>query len=178
VDINEHKDVEALVSVVREKKIVVDFSGCVGLGEHIDQLFKKTARPLFMQPTWVFDYPLELKPLASVSPDDPMKSASMQLIVHGAELMNAYYHELNDPVDQRARLTEQQKLREKGSEEAQWLDEGFLKAIEHGMPPTSGMGMGVDRLVSLITNASSLKEVILFPTLRPESHQGEEKIES
>jgi lysyl-tRNA synthetase, class II len=173
VDINAHTDVESLVKAVREKKIDVDFSGCVGLGEHIDQLFKKTARPMLIQPTWVFDYPLELKPLANVSPDDAAKSSSVQLIVHGAEIVNAYYHELNDPSDQRARLMAQQALREQGSEEAQWLDEGFLKALEHGMPPTSGMGMGIDRLISLITNASSLKEVILFPTLRPESHQGE-----
>ena len=122
-----------------------------------------------MSPTWIFDYPIELKPLAKANPDDPTKSSAVQLVVQGAEIINAYYHELNDPLDQRKRFEEQQSLREQGSEEAQWMDNDFLRALEQGMPPTSGMGLGIDRLVAFITGAPNLKESILFPTLRPKT---------
>ena len=115
----------------------------------------------------MFDYPVDLKPLAKAKFEDPTKSASVQLVVEGAEVVNAYYHELNDPIDQRARFEAQQTLREQGSEEAQWMDEEFLSALEHGMPPTSGVGIGIDRLVAFLTKAENLKEVIIFPTLRP-----------
>lgn len=169
IDIDAHRTIESLTAAVISKKLTIDFTNCVGLGEHYDQLYKKTARLAFTSPTWILDYPIELKPLASLSPDDPTKSASAQLIVHGMEIVNAYYHELNDPQDQRKRFLAQEQLREQGSEEAQFLDEEFLRALEHGMPPTSGVGIGIDRLVAFLTNASHLKEVILFPTLRPKS---------
>lgn len=169
IDIDLYKESEALVLAVRKAGVMVDFDGCVGLGEFYDQLYKKTARPGFIQPTWVFDYPVELKPLANVNPQDPSKSAATQLVVQGAEVVNAYYHELHDPIEQRKRLMDQQSLREAGSEEAQFLDEPFLRALEHGMPPTCGMGMGIDRLVALVTGVPSLKEAIIFPTLRPET---------
>lgn len=168
IDINElHQQPEELIQAARTRKLDVDFNGCIGWGEHCDQLFKKTARAQMIQPVWVFDYPRALKPLAKTSPSDPQSSASVQLIVGGAEIVNAYYHELNDPLDQRQLLVGQQALRDRGSEEAQWLDEDFLRALEHGMPPTSGLGIGIDRLTALVTGANSLKEVILFPTLRP-----------
>jgi len=154
----------------QDKGLEISFDGCIGLGEHYDELFKKTARPALKQPTWIFDYPLELKPLANKSAVDPTKSASVQLVVQGAEIINAYYYELNDPMDQRERFAGQQALREKGSEEAQWMDEDFIRALEHGMPPTSGMAIGIDRLAAFITNSPNLKEIILFPTLRP-THQ-------
>jgi lysyl-tRNA synthetase class 2 len=138
------------------------------MGEHLDELWKKTARPELVGPVWIFDYPIELKPLAKAHPTDKTKSATAQLVIQGAEVVNAYYHELNDPLDQEARFAAQQTLREQGSEEAQWMDEAFLSALRHAMPPTCGMGIGIDRLVAFLTGAPNLKEVILFPTLKPE----------
>lgn len=167
IDIDEHRSEESLIAAVKKKKLPIDFGSCVGIGDHYDQLFKKTAREKIIQPTWVLDYPRELKPLARVSEDDETKSASAQLIINGAEIINAYYHELNDPLDQRNRFMEQEALRERGSEEAQFLDEDYLFALEHGMPPASGMGMGIDRLVMLLAGQGNVKEVILFPTLKP-----------
>ncbi len=167
IDIDECPTPESVVLAARAKNLPIDFSDIVGLGEHYDALYKKTARAEITQPTWIFDYPLALKPLAKVHPTDPTKSASVQLVVQGAEIVNAYYHELNDPLDQRARFMEQQSLREQGSEEAQFMDEEFLQALEQGLPPTSGVGIGIDRLTAFVTNSPSLKEVILFPTLRP-----------
>jgi len=167
IDIDTIKNEKDLLKAVKAKSVTVDFSDCHGMGEYFDALYKKTARPALVQPTWVFDYPVDLKPLAAVSEDDPTKSASVQLIVEGAEIMNAYYHELHDPSEQRKRLMDQQALVAAGSSVAQRIDEPFLSALEHGMPPTSGMGIGIDRFVSVITGAPSLKEVILFPTLRP-----------
>lgn len=152
---------------VKEAGVKVDFKGCIGLGEHLDQLYKKTGRPSIVQPTWVLDYPVEMKPLANRSVNDPTKAAVAQLVVAGGEVINAYYYELNDPIDQRARFEAEEKLASAGSEEAQRIDEVFLQALEQGMPPTSGMGMGIDRLVALLTDSPSLKEVIFFPTLRP-----------
>ncbi len=171
IDIDLCPTIETVVAATRAKNLTIDYSGATGLGEHYDTLYKKTARVTITQPTWVFDYPLALKPLAKVHPTDPTKSASVQLVVQGAEVVNAYYYDLNNPVDQRQRFIEQQGLREQGSEEAQWMDEEFLQALEQGMPPTSGVGIGIDRLVAFITNAASLKEVILFPTLRPITHE-------
>jgi lysyl-tRNA synthetase class 2 len=167
IDIDKYRGMDELEKAVREKGLDIDFSESVGLGEYYDELFKKTARPNIKEPTWILDYPVELKPLANRSPDDPTKSASAQLIVEGNEIYNAYYHELNDPLDQRARFEEQESFREQGSESAQRIDEDFLRSLEHGMPPTCGMGLGIDRLAMLITDTDNIKEVILFPTLRP-----------
>lgn len=176
IDIDQYKTVESLLAAVKKQKLNIDFSNCFGIGEHYDQLYKKTARASMVQPTWVFDYPVELKPLAKASPDDPTKSASVQLVVQGAEIINAYYHELNDPIDQRARFEAEEALRVQGSEEAQFLDEEFLSALEHGMPPTSGMAIGIDRLVAFLTNAPNLKEIILFPTLKPKRGEGDDHL--
>ncbi|MCC7357148.1 lysine--tRNA ligase [Candidatus Uhrbacteria bacterium] len=169
IDIDEYQNEESLIAAVQEKGLKIDFTGCIGLGEVFDQLFKKTARQNFVQPIWVFDYPISLKPLANVSPEDPSKSASVQLVVRGAEIINAYYHELHDPIEQRRRLMEQQSLREAGSQDAQFLDEAFLRSLEHGMPPTCGMGIGIDRLAAMVVGVPSLKESIIFPTLRSEN---------
>lgn len=169
IDIDEYQTETSFIQAVLQKRLDVDFRGCVGIGEHYDQLYKKTARARMIHPTWIFDYPLELKPLTKASPDDPTKSASVQLIIQEMEIVNAYYHELIDPIDQRQRFAAQMALRERGSEEAQLVDEEFLAALEHGMPPTSGVGIGIDRLIAFLTNAPNLKEVILFPTLRLKS---------
>jgi len=175
IDINQCESVDDLKAAVKKAKVKVDFANAVGLGEHLDELYKKTARAKLKGPVWILDYPIEMKPLAGRSPKDPTKSATAQLVVEGAEIVNAYYHELHDPIDQRKRFEEQQKLEEEGSEEAQRMDEEFLEAIEHGMPPACGLGMGIDRLTAVLTAAHSLKEVILFPTLRPLPRQETEE---
>ncbi len=167
VDIDTCSTKQELEQAIKQAGVQVDLSGVIGFGECLDELYKKTARAGIIQPTWVFDYPVELKPLARQHPTDPSKSASAQLVCMGAEIVNAYYYELTDPVEQRARFESQQALREEGSEEAQWMDEEFVEALEHGMPPASGMGIGIDRLAAFLTGSSSLKEIILFPTLRP-----------
>lgn len=167
IDINRCYSPEDVLNEVKAAGLKIDFRGCIGLGEHLDQLYKKTGRPSVIQPTWVLDYPVEMKPLANRSATDPTKAAVAQLVVMAGEIVNAYYYELNDPLDQRHRFEEEEKLTAQGSEEAQRIDEDFLSALEQGMPPTSGMGMGIDRLVALLTDSPSLKEVIFFPTLRP-----------
>lgn len=167
LDINDLATPDSIIKAAVDKQLKIDWKGCVGMGDYYDTLYKATARPGLVQPTWVFDYPVDLKPLTKRHPEDPTKSSSAQLVVMGAEIVNAYYYELNDPVDQRARLESQQSLRDQGSEEAQWMDEDFLQALETGMPPVSGMGIGIDRMCALITGSHNLKEVILFPTLKP-----------
>lgn len=167
LDIDTLPTAAAVMTAAKDKKLRVDWRGCVGLGDYYDTLYKATARPALIQPTWVFDYPIDLKPLAKRNPDDATKSACAQLVVMGAEIVNAYYYDLNDPIDQRQRLEAQQALRDQGSEEAQWMDHDFLQALETGMPPLGGMGLGIDRISALITGSHNLKEVILFPTLKP-----------
>jgi lysyl-tRNA synthetase class 2 len=169
IDIDELKNEKDVIAAVKKAKVKVDFKNCVGLGEYLDELYKKTARAKLEGPVWVFDYPVEMKPLSARVPGEPTKSASAQLVMQGAEIVNAYYHELHNPIDQRERFEHQQALAEKGSEEAQRMDTAFLEALEHGMPPTSGFGMGIDRLAAILTGSPSLKEVILFPTLRPKA---------
>jgi len=171
IDIDTIDGIPALKVAVKAAKVKVDFKGLVGMGEHLDELYKKTARAKLKGPAWVLDYPVAMKPLAGRSAEDPEKSATAQLVVDGNEIINAYYYELNDPLDQRSRFVEQETLAKEGSQEAQPKDEEFLTALEHGMPPTSGMGMGIDRLVAILTGAPSLKEVILFPTLRPKQEE-------
>ncbi len=167
IDIDTLKTSEDVEAAARSKHLKIDFAGALGFGEYLDALYKKTGRAAIVSPTWVFDYPVELKPLARQNPADHSKSACAQLVILGAEIVNLYYYELNNPIDQRARFEAQETLREQGSEEAQFLDEDFLSALEHGMPPTSGVGIGIDRLVAFLTGAPNLKEVIAFPTLKP-----------
>lgn len=172
IDIDELKTGADVEAAARAKKLPVDFKGCLGFGEYLDALYKKTGRAAINTPTWVFDYPVELKPLARQNPEDPSKSACAQLVILGAEIVNLYYYELNNPIDQRSRFESQEALREQGSEEAQFMDEDFLSALEHGMPPTSGVGIGIDRLIAILTGAPNLKEVIAFPTLKPLIERG------
>ncbi len=167
IDIDEYTVPESLEEAVITAGLDINFENAIGIGEYYDELYKKSARSKMEGPIWILDYPIEMKPLANASVEDPRKSAVIQLVVGGTEIINAYYHELHDPIEQRRRFVEQQALEEKGSEEAQKMDEGFLEALEHGMPPACGMGMGLDRLTAILTSSHSLKEVILFPTLRP-----------
>ena len=129
-------------------------------------LYKEIILPSIEQPTIIMDYPIEMEPLAKKCEDDPRFAQRFQLVVCGIELLKAY-SELNDPLDQKKRFEEQQKLISKGDEEAQRIDKDFIETLEYGMPPCAGEGIGIDRLVSILTNSHSLKEVILFPTLKP-----------
>jgi lysyl-tRNA synthetase, class II len=140
-----------------------------GRGKLIDEIYKTHARPKIINPIFMTDHPIELSPLAKRKTDDPRYAERFQLLcVGGNELCNAF-SELNDPLDQEARFKEQEKLRELGDVEGMRYDEDFVTALKHGMPPTTGLGMGIDRLVKLMCNADNLKEVILFPTLKPEN---------
>lgn len=134
--------------------------------EIADEIFKKIIRPKIWNPTFIIHYPLGFQVLAKALENRPERLANFQLIVAGIELVNAF-SELNDPIEQRRRFKEQQKLKKEGFEEAHPFDEDFLEALEYGMPPAAGFGMGIDRLVMLLTDSYSLREVILFPTMKP-----------
>lgn len=131
-----------------------------------DEIYKKVARPYIIDPTFVINHPIEISPLAKKLDDDPKHVARFQLVVGGTELLNGF-SELNDPLDQRERFEAQEKSAKRGDEEAQRLDEDFIEALEYGMPPAAGVGIGIDRLVALLTDSHSIREIILFPLMRP-----------
>jgi lysyl-tRNA synthetase class 2 len=145
----------------------------IGYAELADDLYKTFVRPKIIQPTFITDYPSAMKPLAKKRDDNPHYSAGAQFLVMGTEVWNAF-NELNNPLEQEERFREQEELRERGHDGAQRIDHDFLKALRHGMPPAAGYGLGIDRLVMLLTGANNLKEVILFPTLKPENDTNEE----
>ena len=150
------------------KKLGVETDPSMGKGKLIDELFGEKCEPYYIQPTFITDYPVEMSPLCKKHRDNPELTERFELMVNGKELANAYT-ELNDPIDQRERFEEQMKLAEKGDDEAMFIDQDFLRAIEYGMPPTSGMGIGIDRLVMIMTNQPSIQEVLFFPQMRPEA---------
>jgi lysyl-tRNA synthetase class 2 len=140
----------------------------MGKGKLIDEIFSEKCEPHFIQPVFIKDYPVEMSPLCKRHRENSELTERFELMVNGKELANAYT-ELNDPIDQRARFEEQMKLAEKGDDEAMLIDQDFLRALEYGMPPTSGMGIGIDRLVMFLTNQTSIQEVLFFPQMRPEA---------
>jgi lysyl-tRNA synthetase class 2 len=165
VDLDKY-DESSIVEVAKSKGLRVEKEW--GKGKIADELFKKFVRPTFINPTFIINHPIELSPLAKQIPGRPKYVERFQIVVGGAiELCNAY-SELNDPIEQEERFKHQSKLSKNGDEEAMKKDEEFVEALKYGMPPTAGFGMGIDRLVNVITNTHSLKEVILFPTLKPE----------
>ena len=149
------------------EKLDVEIERTLSKGRVADALYKKVIRPKLWEPQFVIHHPAEMYPLAKTKADDPKKAESFQLMVGGGwELVKAY-SEQNDPVAQKKAFEEQESLFRKGLEDAQRMDTDFIEALEYGMPPTAGFGMGVDRLVALLTDSHSLREVILFPTMKP-----------
>ena len=139
----------------------------MGRGKLIDELFSAKCEKNFIQPTFITDYPVEMSPLTKKHRSKEGLVERFELMVNGQEIANAY-SELNDPIEQRARFEEQVKLMERGDDEAMFIDHDFLRALEYGMPPTSGIGIGIDRLAMLMTNQGSIQEVLFFPQMRPE----------
>jgi len=157
-------------------KIGVEVDETMGKGKIIDEIFGEKCEGNYIQPTFITDYPIEMSPLCKRHRDNPELTERFELMVNGKELANAY-SELNDPIDQRERFEEQLRLSEKGDDEAMYIDQDFLRALEYGMPPTSGMGIGIDRLVMLMTNQESIQEVLLFPQMRPEKTKKKDSVE-
>src|SRR5574344_1390040 len=163
-------DVSAMDEVqLREtcKTLNIEVDDTMGKGKLIDAIFGEKCEPLLIQPTFVTDYPIEMSPLCKRHRNDPELTERFELFVNGKELANAY-SELNDPIDQLGRFQEQLHLSEKGDDEAMFIDMDFVRALEYGMPPTSGMGIGIDRLVMMMTGEQSIQDVLFFPQMRPE----------
>ena len=155
---------------IAAKGMGIEVTESMGKGKLIDEIFGEKCEGKYIQPTFITDYPIEMSPLCKKHRDNPELTERFELMINGKEVANAY-SELNDPIDQRERFEEQLRLSEKGDDEAMLIDQDFLRALEYGMPPTSGMGIGIDRLVMLLTNNSSIQEVLFFPQMRPEKFQ-------
>ena len=149
------------------KNLGIEVNKTMGIGKLIDEIFGEKCEHHYIQPTFITDYPKEMSPLTKEHRDNPKLTERFELLVNGKELANAY-SELNDPIDQLSRFEDQLKLSEKGDDEAMFIDNDFIRALEYGMPPTSGIGIGIDRLVMLFTNNQSIQEVIFFPQMKPE----------
>ncbi|MBN2807259.1 MAG: lysine--tRNA ligase [Prolixibacteraceae bacterium] len=164
IDINGMDEVQ-----LREvcKKLDIEVEASMGKGKLIDEIFGEKCEGSYIQPTFITDYPKEMSPLCKKHRDNPELTERFELMVNGKELCNAY-SELNDPIDQLERFQEQLRLSEKGDDEAMFIDMDFVRALEYGMPPTSGMGIGIDRLVMFMTNQPSIQDVLFFPQMKPE----------
>jgi lysyl-tRNA synthetase class 2 len=152
------------------KSIGIEVNDAMGKGKLIDEIFGAKCESNFIQPTFITDYPVEMSPLCKRHRNNPDLTERFELMINGKEVANAY-SELNDPIDQRQRFEEQLKLQERGDDEAMFIDQDFLRSLEYGMPPTSGMGIGVDRLVMFLTNNETIQEVLFFPQMRPEKFE-------
>lgn len=153
----------------------ISVNASMGKGKLIDELFGEMCEGNYIQPVFITDYPIEMSPLCKKHRNNPSLTERFELMINGKEIANAY-SELNDPIDQRERFEEQMALSEKGDDEAMFIDQDFLRALEYGMPPTSGMGIGIDRFVMLLTNNPSIQEVLFFPQMRAESFTQQEQL--
>jgi lysyl-tRNA synthetase, class II len=165
IDVNEMNE-DGLRDVCRQLNIHTEAS--MGKGKLIDEIFGAKCEKNYIQPTFIIDYPVEMSPLTKKHRNLPGLVERFELMINGKEVANAYT-ELNDPIDQRARFEEQVELMKRGDDEAMFIDYDFLRALEYGMPPTSGIGFGIDRLCMLLTNQPSIQDVLLFPQMRPEN---------
>lgn len=170
IDIDVADTAAKLLAEITSRRIDLNLKGVAGFGNIMDTLYKHTARPHLVGPLFLTDRPTEFVTLAKRRPDDPRRTASFQLLAAGEELLTAY-NELNDPQDQAERWRESENQAAAGAEEHENLDTDYLRALEYGMPPTAGWGMGIDRLTAVLTNQPTLKDTILFPTLRPEQDE-------
>lgn len=168
IDVMEYSNAEGLFKAIKEKNIVIEDAEKMGYGNLVDHLYKKVTRPKLIQPAFVIKHPADTKPLARRNDEDPRLCDTFQLLVNTWEIVNAY-SELVDPADQRTRFTEQARAKAEGDEEAMSMNEEYLTAMEHGMPPISGWGMGIDRLATLLTNQDNLRDNVMFPLMRPKS---------
>lgn len=159
------------------RQLHIDVAPSMGKGKLIDEIFGEKCEGRYIQPTFITDYPIEMSPLTKRHRSNPELTERFELMVNGKELANAY-SELNDPIDQYGRFVEQMRLAEKGDDEAMIIDADFIRALEYGMPPTSGMGIGMDRLVMLMTGQTAIQEVLLFPQMRPEKTEKRDSAEA
>lgn len=167
IDVSKMEEAE-LRSTCKQLKLDIDDS--MGKAKLIDTIFGEKCEGNFIQPTFIIDYPVEMSPLTKKHRSQPGLVERFELMINGKEIANAY-SELNDPIDQRERFEEQVKLMERGDDEAMFIDDDFLRALEYAMPPTAGIGIGIDRLCMLMTNQPSIQDVLLFPTMRPEKKE-------
>ncbi len=171
----EGKSEDEIREVCKALKLEIDET--MGKGKLIDEIFGEFCEGTFIQPTFIIDYPVEMSPLTKMHRSKPGLTERFELMVNGKELANAY-SELNDPIDQEERFKEQMRLADKGDDEAMIIDQDFLRALQYGMPPTSGIGIGIDRLVMLMTGNSYIQDVLLFPQMRPEKVPARDKVEA
>ena len=161
-------------------KMGIEVDKTMGKGKLIDEIFGEKCEGHYIQPTFIYDYPKEMSPLTKKHRENPELTERFELFVNGKEVANAY-SELNDPIDQLERFQEQLKLQERGDDEAMYIDYDFVRALEYGMPPTSGMGIGIDRLCMFLTNSPSIQDVLFFPQMKPEKKiavDGDDKFEA
>ena len=169
IDINIYNTKELLLNKIKENKIEIESETPLenlGYGNLVDQLYKKVARPYLVNPVFLVEHPISLSPLARANDENPNITDRFQLVINGAEIINAY-SELVDPIEQERRLLKQAELKAAGDEEAMCMDYDYIDAMEYGMPPISGWGMGIDRLMQLLTNSDNIKDCILFPLMKP-----------
>lgn len=170
IDIKEYNTQESLLKKIKEEKLDIDSETPLedlGYGNLVDQLYKKVARPNVIEPIFLTEHPISLSPLARANDNDKNLTDRFQLIINGAEIINGY-SELVDPIEQESRLLEQASLKDAGDEEAMMMDYDYIGAMEYGMPPISGWGLGIDRLVQILTSAENIRDCVLFPLMKPE----------
>ena len=167
-------DFEGITEVETARKMAdehdVEYGQFDGVGKIINAFFEKFVEENLIQPTIITGHPLEISPLTKQDRDNPLLTYRFEAFIYGRELANGF-SELNDPIDQRNRFIEQMKERERGDDEAHQMDEDYCRALEYGLPPTGGLGIGIDRLVMFLTNSPSIRDVLLFPLSRPEQHK-------